>query len=117
MSHWVLDTDGRTPKTADTREWAVWYETHDKERVVAWSSTPLGNISTVFLGIDYSFGSGPPILFETMIFEAKPPLIEDSEYMWRYATWDEAAEGHARILTAMMCGQDPGDIDLGHRGY
>jgi hypothetical protein len=41
------------------------------------------------LCIDHRFGSGPPLLFETMIFGE-----EDDEYQKRYSTWKEAEEGH-----------------------
>lgn len=51
-------------------------------------------ISTVFLAIDHSRGSGgPPILFETMIFEGV-----HNGYQERYSTWGQAVEGHARAV-------------------
>jgi hypothetical protein len=50
-------------------------------------------ISTVFLGIDLSYGRGPARLFETMVFGG--PLDRHQE---RYPTWDEAAAGHAAML-------------------
>lgn len=47
-------------------------------------------ISTVFLGLDHSFSTeGPPILFETMVFNG--PLHGDMD---RYETWDAAITGH-----------------------
>ncbi len=46
-------------------------------------------ISTVFLAIDHSFGDGPPLLFETMVFGGE--LDQSQE---RYSTWDEAEAGH-----------------------
>jgi hypothetical protein len=48
-------------------------------------------VSTVFLGLDHSFGEGPPQLFETMIFGG-----EHDEYQERYSTWDEAEAGHKK---------------------
>lgn len=47
-------------------EWAQRFE-HDKKRV---ADTQVGKfwISTVFLGLDHNFGTGLPILFETMVF-------------------------------------------------
>jgi hypothetical protein len=48
----------------------------------------------VFLGLDHRFGgSGPPLLFETMIFGG--PLDEE---MWRYSSWDAAEAGHAAAV-------------------
>lgn len=50
-------------------------------------------VSTVFLGIDHSFGSGPPLLFETMVFGG--PLDEEQV---RYSTEAEAAAGHKAMV-------------------
>jgi len=47
------------------------------------------SVSTVFLGLDHSWGDGPPMLFETMIFGG-----EHDEDQWRYSTWGEAVAGH-----------------------
>lgn len=60
--------------------------------------TDIGGItvSTVFLGIDHSFGSGPPLLFETMVFDpAAGPLDEEQV---RYSTEEQAAAGHAAMV-------------------
>lgn len=47
-------------------------------------------ISTTFLGLDHSHAiTGPPILYETMIFGGKY-----DETQWRYSTWEEASLGH-----------------------
>jgi len=62
-------------------------------------STEIGQsrISTVFLSMDHSLagliGDGTPILFETMVFGG-----EYDEYQERYYTYDEAEEGHKRIV-------------------
>jgi hypothetical protein len=51
-------------------------------------------VSTVFLGLDHSYSEeGPPILFETMVFNG--PLHDEME---RYATYDEAEAGHAIMI-------------------
>lgn len=51
-------------------------------------------VSTVFLGLDHSFRDhGPPILFETLVFNG--PLRDEME---RYATWDEADAGHKAMV-------------------
>lgn len=50
-------------------------------------------ISTVFLGLDHSFGGGTPVLFETVIFGG----IHD-QFQERYCTWDEALAGHQRAI-------------------
>jgi hypothetical protein len=50
-------------------------------------------ISTVFLGIDHGFSSGPPVLFETMIFGGK-----HDQYQCRSCTYDEAEEEHIKAV-------------------
>lgn len=54
-------------------------------------------ISTIFLGIDHNFDpdeSGPPVLFETMVFDIRGENI----YMERYCTYKEAKVGHERAI-------------------
>ena len=46
-------------------------------------------VSTVFLGIDHRFGTGPPILFETMVFGGSSDGMQ-----WRYSTWEKAEDMH-----------------------
>lgn len=49
-------------------------------------------VSTVFLGHDHNwFGSGDPILFETLIF---PACVD----MWRCGTYDEALAQHEAVV-------------------
>jgi hypothetical protein len=51
-------------------------------------------VSTVWLGLDHSYGfEGPPMIFETLIFGGDL----DGE-MWRYSTREEAKEGHERAV-------------------
>ncbi len=67
-------------------------------KVLAQSNFPQGTVSTVFLGIDHRFsGDGPPILFETMIFEG-PEFGPALDYQERYCTWQEALDGHKRAI-------------------
>jgi hypothetical protein len=54
-------------------------------------------VSTVFLGIDHNYtDEGPPILFETMIFGGRL-----SDWQRRYATWEQAEQGH-RAAVALV---------------
>lgn len=85
---WRLGADGKTPEPCDV----VAFENIDRR--VARDKVGDVTISTVFLGLDHSFDeSGPPILFETMVFGG--PLDEEQV---RYATWDEAVAGHAAMV-------------------
>jgi len=83
--------EGREPVAcADVIAWARWFEGADRQ--VADSFRDDVRVSTVFLGLDHNFwGYGPPVLFETMVF-----MGETSIQCERYATWDQAEEGHKR---------------------
>ena len=51
-------------------------------------------VSTVLLVYDHSYGDGPPVIFETMVF----PTPRRGEICERYSTVDEARRGHAEIV-------------------
>jgi len=87
IGQFILGPDGRTPVAEpDISKWGLWLETADRSV----QKTAFGEVevSTVFLGLDHSFG-GRPMLFETMIFGG--PL---DGYQERYSTWSEAEAGH-----------------------
>lgn len=91
--HYILN--GHEPVAVDLMTWARWLDKARVERTV--NKTDIGHglkISTVFLGLNHRFGDGPPLLFETLVFGG--PLDGEQE---RYATWDEAEAGHARMVT------------------
>jgi hypothetical protein len=92
MKYYMLDDDHGIVATDDFMEWAKWFEKIDRRRV---GRDEFGDVSvsTVFLGVDYGFGGGPPILFETMVFGG----ALDGE-IERYSTWDEAVEGHKKMI-------------------
>lgn len=75
--------------------WGQWFETADRR--VDYTEVGSTEISTVFLGMDHLFSDdGPPEVFETMIFGG--PL---SDSQWRYSTWEQAEEGHAKAVQAV----------------
>ena len=76
----------------DLRAWARWLEGKDARRV---KHTKFGkvNVSTVFLGIDHSFGGATPMLFETMVFGG--PLDQEQD---RYSNWEDAEKGHDAMV-------------------
>ncbi len=51
-------------------------------------------VSTIFTGIDYSFGLAEKKLFETIVFG----LDEEIHPKWQNATWNEAIEKHHEII-------------------
>lgn len=52
-------------------------------------------ISTVFLALDHQYGDGPPLLYETMVFEGDGSKDLDME---RYTTLEQAQAGHAAMV-------------------
>ncbi|HSV08577.1 MAG TPA: hypothetical protein VLI07_18820 [Candidatus Binatus sp.] len=87
-----FDRDGE-PITM--RQWGML--AHDRDyKVVKQEHVGPYFVSTVWLGLDHSFGRGPPIVFETMVFKEDRTDLE----CWRYATEAEAVEGHQ-----LMCEQ------------
>ena len=88
MMNYILD--GKNPiECEDILQWGKWFATADRH--VNQTKRNGINVSTIFLGIDHSFDGGGPILFETMIFGG-----EQDQEQWRYATWEEAEEGHKK---------------------
>lgn len=74
-------------------EWAEWMEIADRH--VAKETIEGFRVSTVFLGLNHNFsGNGDPLLFETMVFSPNGRSID----MKRYFTWEEAEEGHKKIV-------------------
>ena len=51
------------------------------------------HVSTVWLGLDHSWGNGPPVIFETMIFGGA-----HDELQGRYCTYAQAVAGHAEAV-------------------
>lgn len=91
MNKYILK-DGKAVQENNLMKWARWIETANV--VVERTEVSSGvTVSTVFLGLDHSFGSGDPILFETMIFGG-----ERDGFLQRYSTRDEALKGHGAIV-------------------
>jgi hypothetical protein len=69
-------------------------------KIVQQNALPNGRwVSTVWLGLDHSHSlGGPPLIFETMVFPSRDNFAE----IWceRYATLEDAREGHERLLLA-----------------
>ncbi len=67
---------GQTPVPCeDLLEWGRWLATAANRRVRLTRVGPYF-VSTIFLGLDHSFGAGPPLLFETMVWVDDPHEIE-----------------------------------------
>jgi hypothetical protein len=75
-------------------EAALWWKTHDDDRVVGRTRVFPFDVSTVFLVINHGF-RGTPRWFETMIFGHDD---SNERAMDRYTTWDEAEAGHVEMV-------------------
>lgn len=89
----------------DLLTWARLHEDIAYKRV---AETTIGNlwVSTVWLGLDHSFGGGPPLIFETMVF-VQGEGGNDLDCR-RYATEAEALAGHEEILEEIRSGRFTG---------
>lgn len=95
---YILAEDGKTPiATDDSSEWGKWFVRAGMKKIVAQDELPSGvRISTIFLGLDYNFGDGPPLIFETMVFPANSWADGDCE---RCSTYNQAVEQHEKMKT------------------
>ena len=82
-------------------DWANVREDKEQCRV---AETTLSDywISTVWLGLDHSFGNSPKQIFETMVFPYNSSSDKVTDWgeldMDRYSTEDEAIAGHKAMV-------------------
>lgn len=100
MSEWY-GRDGQP--IPELMVWARKLADYDYKRVAEDTLEDGRWVSTVWLGLDHSFGSGPPLIFETMVFNSKGG---DENYCERYSTEAEAVAGHQRVVDALKAGRD-----------
>ena len=90
---WILDELNHTIET-DPFTWGKWSRRLENRRVAYSEINSEMHVSTVFIGIDHRhYGDGPPILFETMVFENG-----EGTDTYRYASWDDAKTGHDALV-------------------
>jgi hypothetical protein len=92
--YWVLNEQHIAVPTDDIHEWGRMWDDESKARRVAADDVNGYWVSTMFMGMDLSFGDSQPLLFETMVFGASM----DENYVDRYETWDQAVIGHAKAV-------------------
>ena len=100
-----LDYYGLNGEPITREEWSRLLA--DPAKVLAQTDLPGGAwVSTVWLGLDHSFGRGAPMLFESMVFASR----EDSTDLdcVRYSTREDALLGHD-VLVTRWTGWTPGD--------
>lgn len=102
-----LDTDPPVPESTGRPGWGtmhfpseyawrtIFEETSRKTRLVLRGE--LIEVSTVPLMIDHQYGSGPPLLWETIIFSS-----DEDDPMWRYNTMAAAHHGHGTLVGTLL---------------
>jgi len=96
MSTRYYKLDGKIPVPCGLMEWSAMIES-GRQRL--WQDE-VGDqlVSTIFLGLDHNFSrTGPPVLFETMIF-----TDGEGEYQERTFTWELAREQHLAALARAL---------------
>ena len=89
---WILDANGLAVPCDDLGQWGRWFG-NEREKWHLVDEVEGIRISTVFLGIDHSFGKGEPVLWETMAFGP------DIEEQWRMGiTYWEARDFHRGLV-------------------
>ena len=99
------------PITMD--QYAALMQANEDPRRVALDTVGDIRLSTVWLGINHAYGSGPPIIFESMTFtdEGDDPHGWDT-FCWRYATEAQALAGHDAILAVLRAHGHPDEVTL-----
>lgn len=96
--HYIIDADRKVKEVDNLLDWARWMESNSLTRIIQQDALGDYFLSTVFLGIDYSFGGDVPVLFETMLFcKGK----DCGRHFERYETIEQALEGHERHFTEL----------------
>ena len=92
--YYILNDHNEPVECHNLMQWGEWLQ--KANRIVKQDKVgKVGEVlvSTVFFGLDHSFGSGPPLLFETMIFGG-----ERDGYQERCSTWAEAEKMHQEAM-------------------
>jgi len=96
MKLYIL-VDRKAVECKDRKKWLSRLYKHDRVGLTVGSKS---TVSTLFLGIDHSFGRGSPKLFETLVCGGLHDM-----FLQRYSTWEEAEAGHAKVCQ-LVFGKD-----------
>lgn len=112
----------RVPVPCDNLlEWGRWLEEHRAEQMVGHDHVGQYRVSTVFLALDFNWGLGPPLLFESIIFDDDQTFedfrgrTQKGVTVWcrRTSTWELAQELHRAALLVAKLGKFDEDEDGG----
>lgn len=103
--HYILNENGNPVAEPDLLKWAKWCEKTLDNRV---ARDEIGDslISTVFLSLDHNWGSGPPILWETMVFGGEL----DEEQDCCSGSREQAQAMHAKMVQRVRCANSKGKL-------
>lgn len=107
---------GQTPVPCGLEEWSAWMRDPSRRRVKLTRIGPF-IVSTVFLGLDYNFFGGPPLLFETRTFCSDfGDFGGMNDADGHTSTWMQAEQQHAAAimyLRAAFChtGEQPVEVE------
>jgi hypothetical protein len=93
---YILDDDDNPILCKDVKVWAAFLKKSSNKLVSKTKIPPskeATEVSTVFLGMEHGERDGKPLLWETLVFGG--PFDEEME---RYASKQEAIEGHLRMV-------------------
>jgi hypothetical protein len=101
MDRYILNDKGQPVAEPDLMKWGEWRQINRHLRIVKQEDVGGARVSTVFLGLDHRFiTSGPPILWETMVFGGELDQEQD-----RCAGSREQAEAmHQRMVERVKKG-------------
>lgn len=86
--------DQDEPVPCELMEWAE--SSNQRRRQIGYDKLPNGFlVSTVFLGLDHAHDGGPPLLWETMVFDGG---YGDDRECERYSTKADALAGHDAMV-------------------
>lgn len=94
MRRWYILDNNNKPVAKPFLEASQWLKDNDNRRIVKRDEIGGILVSTVFLGLDHAWDSDIPVLWETMIFGG-----EHDQYQERYTSYEDALEGHKKVLT------------------
>jgi hypothetical protein len=101
MNTYILDDQNNPVEVEGDIAW-VWGEEHPQRKIVGLTRFPNGTrVSTVFLSLDHGWNGGPPVLWETMIFENE----KYDGWQDRYITYKDAVDGHLYVVKTLLAGE------------
>lgn len=95
--YYILDEDNNLVGTDDVLVWGEWVEKSDRKIAITYVPIPGHGdayVSTVFLGLNHAYNDGPPVLWETMVFD----LPKEGEWQERYTSREDAIKGHEEMV-------------------